>query len=215
MASAYCTAADVYAIAGIQRGALPNPGRVVESVSTGANTLTLGGHGYGADAALLFRAEDGGSLPAPLAEGTTYYAIPLTDDTFSVSASAGGAAVNITTEGSRIVVSGQLPVTEAIEAASAEIDDMMPAHVVPFETVPATVKRICADLAAARLLLATGAWSELWQRREELARKQLERFARHVPIRGAVVPPSASLAVVGVVSGTDPRGWAPTGGTLP
>lgn len=128
----YCDPSDLYAH-GVPRGAFPNPGRDVESVDATANTLTLGEHGYALNDPVSFRAEAGGSLPAPLAAGTTYYAIPDTGDTFSVAATEDGSAVNLTSAGERFVVIDPLPIGAAITWASQIIDDMLPAHVVPID----------------------------------------------------------------------------------
>ncbi len=127
MAESYCAASDLYDF-GMPRGAATNPGHLIASVSAGANTLELDQHGFAAGNPVLFRAEAGGSLPSPLVEGTTYYAIPVTESTFSVAATDGGAAIDLTTAGSRILVIAPLPVTQAIAWASRIIDDMLPAH---------------------------------------------------------------------------------------
>lgn len=210
---AYCEAADLYDH-GLPRGGLPNPGRVVDAVVTGTEVMTLDGHGFREDAELVFRAEEGGSLPSPLAEGTTYYAIPLTDATFSVAASAGGAAVNLTTEGVMVIVTTPLPVTAAIEWASAWVDEQIP-HVLPLEEpYPKTIVAAVADLATARLLRYTGAASVALEEKLAVTQRLLERWARGVPVRGVTRPVSANLAAV-VSSGGDPRGWSSPGGMIP
>lgn len=67
-------------------------------VDTGNDTITWTAHGIADDTPLVFR---GSSLPSPLVAGTTYYKRPgLSADNFKVSATSGGAAVNITTTGS-------------------------------------------------------------------------------------------------------------------
>jgi phage gp36-like protein len=214
--SAYCTLADLYKH-GLPRGGLPNPGRLVADVDTGTEILTLDGHGFAEDEALIFRAEGGGSLPAPLVEGTTYYAIPLTQSTFSVSATEGGAAVNLTTAGSRIVVVTELPVAEAIGWASAMVDDFLIGHVVPLDApYPVSVVSAAADLAIARLLESTGAMSEQLEQRRTRALDLLKRWSKGTPIRGAIVPAAANVAVVRSLSTVgDARGWSPVGGTIP
>lgn len=209
----YCEAADLYDH-GLPRGGLPNPGRVVESVATGTEIMTLDGHGFREDAELVFRAEDGGSLPSPLVEGTTYYAIPLTDSTFSVTATEGGAAVNLTTAGSMVIVTTPLPITAAIEWASAWVDEQIP-HVLPLEEpYPKTIIAACADLATARLLRYTGAASVALEEKLVGTQRLLERWARGIPVRGATRPVSGNLAAV-ISSGEDPRGWSSPGGMIP
>ena len=215
--SAYCVDADVYELGGLPRGALPNPGRLIAEVSTGTEILTLDGHGFRAGAKLLFRPEGGGSLPAPLVAGTTYYALPLTDSTFQVAATSGGSPINLTTAGSRVVVSTPLPMAGAIEWASALIDDMLPAHAVPLTSpYPAIVVATAAELAAWRLLSFTGgASADALSTRLANAQRVIDRWAKGLPIRGANVPPAAGLAVVAATMATDARGWIPADGRLP
>lgn len=66
--------------------------------STDAFTLT--GHGVVAGAAVRFSAPTAGSLPAPIAAGTTYYAATVTANTFTVAATPGGPAIDLTADGS-------------------------------------------------------------------------------------------------------------------
>jgi hypothetical protein len=65
------------------------------------NTIQSPAHGLSAGNAVVFWASSGAGLPAPLAEGTIYYVIAtgLTTDVFEVSATSGGAAVDITAIG--------------------------------------------------------------------------------------------------------------------
>ena len=83
---------------------LSNPARPIADVVSATDVLTCSAHGFTLNSVLTFRAEEGGSLPAPLVEGTTYYAIPLTDSTFSVASTPNGAPIDLTTSGSNIVV---------------------------------------------------------------------------------------------------------------
>jgi hypothetical protein len=213
--SAYCVAADLYSH-GLPPGVLPNPGRLLGAVDTGTEILTLDGHGFRADQVVLFRAEAGGSLPSPLVAGTSYYAIPLTDATFSVAASAGGSAINLTSTGSNVVVVSPLPVDEWIAWASAMVDSFIPAHVVPLSApFPALVVSITAELAAARGLAYTGGQSQTSiQDRIIAAQRLLDRWGRGVPIRGSAAPASSNLAAVATASDLDPRGWVPSGGGI-
>lgn len=150
----YCDEADLYEF-GVPRGGFPNPARPV-TVATGSEILSLEGHGFRDDSELVFRAEAGGGMPSPLAAGTTYYAKVLTLDTFQVAAATGGAAINITTAGSNVLVSTPLPALQAIAWASEVIDNMLQGNVTPLDPVPQIVRATCADLAAARLLQLTG-----------------------------------------------------------
>ena len=66
------------------------------------DTIRCPGHGFSADHRVAVTAEFGGTLPTGLAEGTLYYVLSanLATDTFTISATSGGAAVNITAIGS-------------------------------------------------------------------------------------------------------------------
>jgi len=66
-----------------------------------ANTLDSPAHGLTAGTAVVFWASTGAALPTGLVEGTIYYVIAtgLTTDVFSVSATSGGSAVDITAVG--------------------------------------------------------------------------------------------------------------------
>lgn len=210
MAESYCAASDLYDF-GLPRGAVANPGHLIASVSAGANTLELDQHGFSEDNPVLFRAEAGGSLPAPLVEGTTYYAIPVNESTFSVAATEGGSAIDLTTAGSRILVIAPLPVAQAIAWASRIIDDMLPAHLVPLTApIHELVKMTCAELAAHKLL--KGAAPKSLTATVDEARKRLERWATGVPLRGENVPQAANTAVSASVPYRDARGWNRYGG---
>lgn len=70
---------------------------------TGADTgdlITSVAHGLvDTNRVALFQIEDDIAFPAGLTEGTVYYVISATTDTFQVSATEGGAAVTITADG--------------------------------------------------------------------------------------------------------------------
>jgi hypothetical protein len=65
------------------------------------NTIQSPAHGLASGNQVVFWAEEGAVLPAPLAEGTIYFVIAtgLTADVFEVSTTLGGAAVDITAIG--------------------------------------------------------------------------------------------------------------------
>lgn len=204
----YCEARDVYAH-GLPRGAVPNPARLAESVSSSADAITLSEHGFSLNDPVSFRAEAGGLLPAPLAEGTTYYAVPLDDSRFSVAATEDGAAIDLTTAGANVLVMAPLPMASAITWASHIIDDMLPAHVVPLDVdaIPEIVRMTCAELAAGKLARYSGAESKPLMEIVDAATKRLERWGKGVPIRGAVEPPHANLAASTTAPYRDRRGW--------
>ncbi len=62
-----------------------------------SDTITATAHGF--ENGDPVRLDTSGTLPAPLQAGVTYYVINKTDDTFELSASVGGIAVNITDTG--------------------------------------------------------------------------------------------------------------------
>lgn len=208
----YCDPADLYSY-GLPRGALPNEGRLAASASAAADTIELDGHGFALNGPVSFRAEAGGSLPEPLDEGTTYYAIPVTPDAFSVAAAEGGAAIDLTTDGERVVVIAPLPIDAAIAWASRIIDDSLPAHLVPLEEpLPEIVRMTCAELAAGKLLTYTGREAESLTAMVDQAQKRLMRWGKGVPIRGTNAPKPANLAASATVPYKDPRGWNRYGG---
>lgn len=210
--ASYCAQADLYQY-GLPRGSVPNPGRLVNSASAGTNALSLDVHGFALNDVVSFRAESGGALPAPLVAGTEYYAIPLTEATFAVAATSGGAAIDLTNAGSRIVVVAPLPFASAIAWASSMIENMLPAHVVPLEApYPDIIVMTCAELAAGRLLALKGVASKSLSDIVDAANARLARWAKGIPLRGSSVPTAANLAV-GISAGLrDSRGWRTYGG---
>jgi hypothetical protein len=211
-----CTEADVYSF-GVPRGSLPNPGRLVASVSVAGNYLTLDAHGLGEGLALEFRAEAGGSLPAPLAEGVTYYARPLAAGRFAVSASPGGAALDLTTTGANVVVVVPLSaqIADAITWAEGIIYEHLPAHATPVaDPVPTVLRTTCATLAAGRLLALRGAASKSIAELVAEAQTLVRRWASGVPVRQASAAGRTNLASAAAASApyTDTRGWRQYGG---
>ena len=211
--TAYATRADLYRY-GLPRGLLANPARLCASAEDTTDVFALDGHGFETGDLLLFRAEEGGTLPAPLAEGATYYAIRLSESTFKVSATLGGAAVNLTTDAVSALVAVALPVDEVLEFYSRFADAFLPAHLVPLPApYPITVTALVAELAAKKLLLISGQTSASMTEIELGAKAQLERWALGIPLRDGRATASANLAV-SEGSTADPRKWG-VGGTLP
>ncbi len=218
--TAYATARDLYTY-GLRRGVLVNPGREVSSSIAATDVLTLDGHLFETDDQVTVRAVEGAAdavLSAPLVAGTVYYVIRLTDSTFSLAATAGGAAINITSTGSSMMVKAELPVGDLLEAYSRFVDDFIPAHLVPLESpYPVTVVRIVCELAAAKLLSLSGQSSVSMTEAEVGAKAQLERWAKGMPIRDASATASANLAITSPLSVDVPdiRGWGAAGGSIP
>jgi hypothetical protein len=210
---AYSAVADLHAF-GLPRGALPNPARLAASVLASTDAFTLDEHGFSTDDPITLRAEAGGSLPSPLVASTTYYTIPLTASTFRVAAAAAGAAINLTTDGARVLVIAPAPVDQAIAWADRMIDESCPGHLVPFtDPVPDIVRMTSAELAAGKLLAMRGAASKSLGDMVDAAQKRLARWAKGVPIRDANATASANLAVSATVPYLDSRGWSRFGGT--
>lgn len=209
--TAYCAPSDLYSF-GLPRGAVPNPGRLADETSASANTISLDVHGFVLNDPVSFRAEAGGTLPAPLAAGSTYYAIPVTDSTFSVAATEGGAVIDLTTAGTRVLVIAPLPIDASIAWASRIIDDMLPAHAVPLEEpIHELVRMTAAELAAHKLTTGKGSSKSLGEM-VDAARKRLERWAQGIPLRGPDVPTATNLASAAAVPYVDSRGWSRYGG---
>lgn len=208
----YCAPSDVYDF-GIPRGAVPNSGRLVASADVTSNALTLDVHGFDLNAPVVVRADAGGSLPAPLAEGVTYYAIPRTESTFALAATVDGSAIDLTTAGENIVVVAPMPIGPAITWASRYLDDFMPAHVVPMTApVPPIIKMAAAELAAWKLTGRSGATSIALSKMIDDLKKRIDRWAAGVPIRGENEQPPANLSVSASATGCDPDGWRRYGG---
>ena len=204
---AYATAADVVPF--LPAGGLPNPARVATGSASG-DYLESEGHGYADDTPVTLRAETGGSLPSPLVAGTTYYVRAATSSRFQLAATAGGAAINLTTDGSNFVVAGPLPFAAWIEWADRQVDSFLPAHVVPLDPVPTMVVTASAERAAMRGLQATiGSDIDLGPRLDAIGQR-LTRWAKSLPVRGVNVQTQqpVNLAITASAGATDPRGWA-------
>lgn len=217
--TAYCQQSDVYRF--VPPGTLQAPGRLVSSVSTTAESLTLAGHGLATDDPILFRAESGGSLPSPLAAGTTYYAIVLTEDTLQVAAAPAGSALNLSSSGSNVILIAPLKWDEWIAEASAAVEQGMPAHKVPLlnddDSVPESVRSYTALLVAQRALAHVGAHTAAAELVAQMPfwSKQVEKWAKGVPLRGTQVPASSNCAITRSGASVDPRGWERGTGRLP
>lgn len=195
----YATRADLHAH-GLPRGVLVEPARVVESADATSNRLTLEAHGLETDQAIQFRAHDGGALPSPLTATTVYYARPVSgsESLLEVAATAGGAAVDITTAGIApfsLVVSLQPAIDAAIEYCSRYVDRHIIQHGVPLESpYPAEVVAIVAKLAAAELLRRLGMSIPVIEEGARIARGELQTFAKGVPLRDERAPSTNNLA---------------------
>lgn len=218
MAVVYATRSDLDDFGGLPDGSLSNPGREIASVNTSADTLELDDHGFVTDEPLELRAAEGGSMPSPLVEGTTYFAIYVSDTRFKLAATAGGAAINLTTAGENVIVAKPLPIDRHLELYSRWVEGFLPAHLVPLEVdgsgkYPIEIVAMVARLAGKALLNLNGKASELVDKEETVAMAQLKRWSAGIPLRDPGITASANLAITSTLgSSADPRGWAPNGG---
>jgi hypothetical protein len=206
--AAYATRKDVYKY-GLPRGSLGTQARLAASASTGGDTIELDEHGFEDDDEVLVRATENGSLPAPLAASTVYYVIRASDSTFQLAATAGGAAINLTSEGADFLVSAALPFDDVLEYYSRFVDGFIP-HAVPLEEpYPLVVTATVAELAAHKLQLICGLTSESMAQVEVGAKAKLERWAKGIPVRDVTATQATNKAVYATSSSTasDPRGW--------
>jgi hypothetical protein len=98
--------AKTYAITG-----WPSLEQAVTADNT-TNLFTLSAHGFTANMPLSFT---GTTAPSPLVFGTTYYARDILTNTFAVSATPGGSAIDLTTDGSNVFVKTNLEGDEQTE----------------------------------------------------------------------------------------------------
>lgn len=208
-----CEPADVYRF-GAPRGSLGSVSRLVSSVDADADAIELDEHGFEDGLEVRFRAEAGGSLPSPLVEGTAYFARVLDVHRFQVAATSGGAAIDLTTEGETVLVLEPSPLPAAIDWATAIIEDMLPAHIVPLEApYPPVLVATCAELATGKALSKRGLATETLSDMLDKAHARVSRWARGAVVRGTNQPPAANLAAsTASAPAADPRGWRKYGG---
>jgi hypothetical protein len=96
----------------------------VVSVDATGNTITATAHGWSAAQPVRFTVV-GGSLPGNVSAGTVYYVISPATDTFQISATVGGAAIDITSAGSGTIY--VWPVVDAAAALFSPASGVLPA----------------------------------------------------------------------------------------
>lgn len=74
------------------------------NVSVGTNNFSITAHSFTLNDAVTFTEGSGGSLPAPLVAGTTYYISSPATNSFTVSAVPGAGAIDLTTAGTAPIV---------------------------------------------------------------------------------------------------------------
>lgn len=214
----YCSRGDV--TKRLPAGAVVSVVGLVESSIATTNVITFDGHGLETDDVVSVRATEGGTLSSPFVAGTSYYAIRLSNSTFSLASSAGGAALDITTNGVGMVVTREPAFDDVIEFYSRWADSFFAAHLVPFTAgaIPALVKGIVADLSAKRILNIAGQDSAVLNTAELAAKAMLERHEKGRTVRDEDATASANSAISETMSATaDPRGWHESdgAGTIP
>lgn len=217
MTVSYASRSDLYNH-GLPRGLMASPARLASGMSASTDTLILDQHGFEDDDPVTLRAEEGGSLPAAIVDGTTYYVKRTSDVAFQLAATAGGSAINWATDGDRVLVtpSTDAMVDAALEMYSRLVDSYLPAHAVPLESpYPTVVVHIVAKLAAADLLAQMGQASALVQANAEQTRKELARLMTGIPLRDSRATEQTNLAIARQISRTSGRGWDTTDGTIP
>ena len=204
----YCSRGDV--TDRLSPGSVVSPAGMLASCLASTDVLTYDGHGLGTDDEVTVRAASAGTLSAPLVAGTVYYAIRLSNAEFKLAATAGGSAINITSNGVEMTVIREPKFDDVIEFCSRLADTSLPAHPVPpTAPIPPLVRGCVADMAAKRVLNANGQNSEAVKATDLEAKAILERFAAGMPLRGGTAQTPANLAITAtsVSSGADPRGW--------
>lgn len=84
-----------------------NSDTVVATVDDSTDVFTSAGHGLSNGDVINFAST--GTLPSPITVLTNYFVIDATADTFKVSLSSGGAAVNVTTAGTGVLYWNAVP----------------------------------------------------------------------------------------------------------
>lgn len=216
----YSTDADVRPL--LPSGGLPNAARVATANATG-DYIELGQHGFDDDQAVIFSADAGYSVPTGLTAGTTYYVIVVSQSRFQVAATAGGAAINLTTAGDNFAVWSELPIAAWRAVAARVIDGLVPDHKRPIGldddgNYPPVVVQAEAELAAAYGVSRTAGIDGMdrFDAKIESIRARLKDWAKSLPLRGSAqtIASPANLAITASAGAIDPRGWATRGNNV-
>ena len=108
--------------AGTFRGYAPAGGtpKIGLSVDTATDVFTLLSHGWSDDQTIVFF---GGTIPGGLTEGTIYYVINSATDTFKVSATQGGGAIDITSANDEYCKVSDIAVETYTNAGQYQVSD--------------------------------------------------------------------------------------------
>lgn len=201
----YCTLTDVYR-QGFPRGSVANGARKITRVDTALDRLELGNHGFEADQAVQLHTWGDAALPAPLSTGVVYYAQPVTDSDslFQLSLTSGGAAIDLTTEGSGafgVYVSINEMLLDLIETYSTWFDGKLTGHQVPLtEPYPSVAVHVVAVRTAAHAtrVLKLGKDNDPIFEAERLLLSDIPALARGVPLRDERATAPANLSTFAV-----------------
>lgn len=210
MAIPYCSESDLYAF-GLPRGSLTNPARLV-SVDPAADAVTLDVHGFADGDEVSLRADAGGAMPGGLTSGLVYFVKRVSESVFQLALTDGGAAVDVTSAGSRVVLCAPINIAAAIEWASRLLDEVMQGSTaVPLAApVPEIIKMTCAELAAGKLMAGRNG-SRALSEVIDAATKRATAWAKKRPVgENAGKPTGAAISVA--ASASDPTGWKTFGG---
>jgi len=86
----------------------------VATIQASDDIFRSDGHGLPNDRRVVFYPANGEALPTGITEGTDYFVINATTDTFQISLTPGGAAINLTGDG-EVFFQDMVPATDALQ----------------------------------------------------------------------------------------------------
>jgi hypothetical protein len=86
----------------------------VATIQASDDIFRSDGHGLPNDRRVVFYPAAGEALPTGVTEGTDYFVINATTDTFQISLTQGGAAINLTGDG-EVFFQDMIPATDALQ----------------------------------------------------------------------------------------------------
>lgn len=206
----YATTRELYLTALPARALAPSP-MPCELVDPSANRIVLRSHGLVADEQVTVKAS---TLPGGLSATVVYFVRVVSQDLLELAASAGGAAVDITSVGAGplylIPQSTPEQVEMVLQQVSREVDWSLRGHATPLATWSPLVPSIVARIAAHRLAVARGLLRpeykdamEPLRYEAERAHRLLDECARGVPMDALTEDATPSVADLGAVGFTD------------
>ncbi len=194
----YAEIEDLYAH-GVPHGTLVSQALLISSVDATLNRIEVGAHGLVTDREIFFVADEDGVLPAPLAELTAYYARRVSSSVIEVAATVGGAAIDLTDEGTapfRLHIDLEAKANGILEAKSRDFDQLAIGHAVPFEVpYPDWVTATVAAGAATEVQWALRQIGfEEYKARDDLWFLKTKRIASGGKVRDERATGSANLA---------------------